>query len=78
MVTIRLEPNDTLVMLTDGITEARRRREFIDPETILQLARQGRGRSSLRAMAQTIMDGVKAFSGSSLRDDACLLLAQRQ
>jgi serine phosphatase RsbU (regulator of sigma subunit) len=80
----RLLPGDTLVLVTDGITEARRGRgksvAFLGYEGMSALARQALGHAappSLRAAAQAILDGARSFGGGSLSDDACVVLVRR-
>ncbi len=70
-----LAPGDTLLMITDGITEARQGREFLGYEGMIRLVEKAREAKALRAMGQAILDDTYAFGGGSLRDDACLLLA---
>lgn len=73
-----LRPGDTLLMVTDGIPEARRDGEFLGQEGMVDLARQALAAPTLRAMGQSILAGARAFARGSLRDDACLLLARRR
>jgi PAS domain S-box-containing protein len=75
---LRLTPGDTLLMVTDGITEARRGGEFLGYEGMVELAQQALAAPTLREMGQAILAGARAFAGGSLRDDACLLLARRR
>ncbi len=75
---LRLGRGDVLVMATDGVTEARRDREFLEYEGMTTLAKQGFTAASVRDMGRVILDGARAFAGGSLRDDACLLLARRR
>jgi PAS domain S-box-containing protein len=77
----RLAAGDILLLVTDGITEARRKRQFLGYEGMLDLARQHRASrkdATLRETGKAILEGAKAFAGSRLRDDACLLLARKQ
>jgi len=70
---------DTLILLTDGITEARRRGEFFGQEGLIEFARQGGAAAmTLRETGLFILNGARAFAGGMLRDDTCLLLAQRK
>ncbi len=73
-----LEHGDTLLMTTDGITEARRGREFLDTEGLRRLAQEAQPLGSLEQKAQSILAGARAFGGGSFRDDVCLVLARRQ
>jgi serine phosphatase RsbU (regulator of sigma subunit) len=83
-----LSPRDTLVMVTDGITEARRRAvppgtvrggaapEFFAYDGLTRVARQAASLRSLRQVGQTVLDAARLFAGGRLQDDACLLLAR--
>ena len=75
-VNFQLEAGDTLVLSTDGISEARRGREFLEMEGLMRLASLGCG-GTLKAMTDTILDGARKFGGGSLRDDASLVLVRR-
>lgn len=68
---------DVVLLATDGITEVRRGREFMDYEGMTRLARQSLSLPSLEAMGQAIVEGARAFGGGIFRDDVCLLLARR-
>ena len=76
-VTLTLFPGDTIIVATDGLTEARRGSDFLDYEGLMRLVEQARGQATLTEMGRAIMDGAQAFSGGALADDACLLLARR-
>jgi PAS domain S-box-containing protein len=83
--TVRLEPGDTLLLLTDGITEARRPSseahvgiDFLGLEGLVRLVRQAHEETkTVREMGRFILDGARAFGHGTLRDDACLLLVRR-
>jgi serine phosphatase RsbU (regulator of sigma subunit) len=73
-----LRAGDTLLMATDGITEARSpRREYLGYEGMVALAKDAAASPTLRHLGRAILDGARAFGGGSLHDDACLLLARR-
>lgn len=77
-VTVRhLEPGDAVLLITDGLTEARRGNEFLTFEGLTELAQHALHRASVPEAAQEILDGAKAFAKGKLHDDACLLLARR-
>ncbi len=76
--TLRLGVGDTVLIATDGITEARNREGFLGHEGMMQLARQALPLGSLRRIGQSILDGARAFARGPLKDDACLLLARRR
>jgi serine phosphatase RsbU (regulator of sigma subunit) len=78
----RLTPRDTLLLATDGLTEAREvapdgaRGAFLGYEGFARLAEQACPAPELDAMGRAILDGARAFTGGSLQDDVCLLLAR--
>ena len=72
-----LEAGDVLLLFTDGLTEARRGKDFLDYEGVTRLAQEARSSSAPGAMGNAILDGVRAFVGGPLQDDACLLVARR-
>ena len=72
-----LAHDDTVIIVTDGITEARRDGDFLDYEGLTRLAVESHGKASLSEMARSIIEGARAFTGGALADDACLLLARR-
>jgi serine phosphatase RsbU (regulator of sigma subunit) len=75
---VRLEPGDTTLLLTDGITEARNGSELLGYSALVQLARLALQAPSLQEGARAIVAGVRAFARGPLSDDACLLLARRR
>ena len=67
---------DTILMATDGITEARRGKEFLSYEGMVKLAEQHIGTSSsLEEEGRAIMNAARAFAGK-FQDDVCILLAR--
>ncbi len=81
-----LMPGDTLILVTDGITEARAPRSkappnlaFLEYEGMTALAKQGLAQPlpSLRDAGAVILNGARAFGGGALRDDACVVLVRR-
>lgn len=76
---LHLGPGDTLVMVTDGITEARREQgEQLSHAGMVSLARESLRAPSLEEAGQLILDGAHAHAGGSLTDDVCLILARRR
>jgi serine phosphatase RsbU (regulator of sigma subunit) len=82
-VPLHLKPGETLIFMTDGITEARalKTREypgirFLETTGAVALAQQVRETHTLRGMGEAILEGARAFAGGALHDDACVLLAR--
>ena len=86
----RLAPGD-LLLLTDGITEARRGGEFLGYAGLVEIARthaweraatpapggQTARAARLRQFGRAILDEAIEFAGGALHDDACLLLLEK-
>jgi len=86
---LRLAPGDTLLMATDGITEARRSgpNDLLGLAGLSELAHQAlqpSGRqpdttpSGLQQAANEIVEGARSFAHGAFRDDVCLLMARLQ
>ncbi len=75
--TRNLEAGDVLLLFTDGLTEARRGKDFLDYEGVTRLAQEAVSRNTPGGIGKAILDGVRAFAGGALQDDACLLIARR-
>ena len=75
------EPGETLLLATDGITEARSGMNFLGYEGMAALAGSRFSASAfptpVQEIAQTILEGAQEFAGGVLHDDACLLLIRR-
>ncbi len=79
---ITLLPGDTLLMVTDGITEARPGRDFLGIDSLSSLLQQAAPRETTKAIGEAILQGVQRFVSEPegtgcLSDDACLLGVQR-
>ena len=72
-----LAPGDAVILVTDGITEARRGRDFLDYDGMTRLAQSASAACPVHEIGRAVLEGARAFAGGSLSDDACLLLAQR-
>ena len=74
-----MEAGDTLAMVTDGVTEARRgRREFFGYEGFGDAIKKASGdAATLDTIAQSVVADAKVFAGGRLHDDVCLLVARR-
>jgi len=75
---MRLGPGETIIMATDGITEARRGYDFLGSDGLTALVEKAGPSLSLRDLTETLYKEALEFSGRGLNDDACLLLARCQ
>ncbi|MGH9432479.1 MAG: PP2C family protein-serine/threonine phosphatase [Terriglobia bacterium] len=75
---VAVEPGDTLLLFTDGVTEARNGAgdEFGEARLAELLGAIGSQRAE--AIAQKITDCVAGFADNALEDDATLLVLQRR
>ncbi len=67
-----LLPAETLVLYTDGVTEARREGEFLGEERLLKLLGK-MTRTPTSKLPQRLLDRVLDFSGGDLRDDTVIV-----
>lgn len=74
--TIDFHQGDVLVMMTDGLTEARREGQFLFHEGVLALLPEALGQPTLREAGLAVLDGVRAYCRNDMRDDACLVLVR--
>ncbi|MGO8671507.1 MAG: SpoIIE family protein phosphatase [Capsulimonadaceae bacterium] len=74
----QLLPGDLLVLVTDGITEARLGSSFYGYDGMVKQAEAAAGLASATDIASSILESAHAFAGGSLRDDACVLVARYQ
>lgn len=73
---LTMERDDLLVMTTDGITEARRGREFFGSERFMEVS-AGIGSSLTASEAGAmIIAKTREFAGEYFRDDVCVLTAK--
>jgi len=70
----RLEPDDVLVLVTDGVTEARRGSEMFGETGTLGALERLRGTPVCR-LPEALLAEVVAFAGGALRDDVVILCA---
>ena len=71
-----IEPGDIIVMVTDGITEARSGKQFFGFERVLDTVRSRSRTGSVHDIAAALLKGAKDFAGDRLTDDACVVTAQ--
>jgi sigma-B regulation protein RsbU (phosphoserine phosphatase) len=74
---LQLEPDDTLVLFSDGISEAENPDEELYGVSRLRDALAGQQNTPLDSLKQIVLDSVEAFSrGASQSDDMTLLFAR--
>ena len=74
---LRLEPGDTILAYTDGVTEAMDPEQALySGERLLETVRPLAG-TSPRALVEAVGDSVKAFANGALQSDDVTLLAVR-
>lgn len=77
-LSLPFDEGDTLLIATDGLTEARAGGEFLGYEGLVRLATEAAAHEcSLHEMGQSILERTREFAQGSLHDDACLILVQR-
>ncbi len=69
---VNLEKNDTLIIFTDGLIEARRNKELFGEERIIKILQQG-SRYSLDELVDSMLASAKTFAGGRLRDDVAIV-----
>ena len=74
---LSLLPGDGLLLVTDGITEARAADDFFGYEGLARTANEAAARGALGEVGKAVMDAARRFAGGKLQDDACLLLVRR-
>lgn len=65
-------------MATDGITEARREKDFLGVEGMVGLVEAAGAASTVAEMIHAIYNGARQFANGRLTDDVCLLVARRE
>ncbi|GAA5116722.1 hypothetical protein GCM10023320_17680 [Pseudonocardia adelaidensis] len=68
----RVDPGDTLLVYTDGVTERRRGREQFGAERLLTVAARAAGRPAVQVVG-AVREAVERFSTEPLDDDVALL-----
>jgi serine phosphatase RsbU (regulator of sigma subunit) len=71
-----LEPDDSLVLYTDGITERRDTTRMFGQEGLRRTLQRMAG-ASAASLAQEVQRAAQSFVDSDLRDDLALLVARR-
>ncbi|HVK04874.1 MAG TPA: PP2C family protein-serine/threonine phosphatase [Armatimonadaceae bacterium] len=77
--TVRLEPGDGLLLFTDGLTEARAEetRAFLDVPGVKRYLDDVCGIHPPEAVADALLEVVRAYAGEQLSDDTALLWIAR-
>ncbi len=68
----RLDPGDTLLLYTDGVTERRRGREQFGSDRLLEVAGNAAGAPAGQLVA-AVREAVERFSGAALDDDVAMV-----
>jgi sigma-B regulation protein RsbU (phosphoserine phosphatase) len=74
-VAVRLEPGDSLLLYTDGVTEARRGREFYGEHRLLSALEERRGVSA-SDLASGLVAEIVDFQAGIPRDDIAVVVIQ--
>lgn len=72
-VDLELAPGDTLVLFTDGVTEARRGRELFGEERLVATLQQERA-AVVEALAERVVSEVLSFQSGVAADDIAVLV----
>lgn len=72
---IELRPGDCLLIMTDGILQAGRRREEFGYRRLIAMVETA-GQQSAQALASRIVDSVAAFCSGRFEDDASLIVVK--
>ena len=70
----RLDPGNTLLLYTDGVTEARGAAGFYGPDRLLDLA--SRGAAGATELTEALLQDVMEFQGGNPRDDIALVVVR--
>ena len=76
--TVPFQSGDTILLWTDGLSEARRGKEFLGTEGVEEIVRQSQSAPTLKEVGQQILAHAREFAGGHLQDDACLVLVRRR
>ena len=67
---------DTLLMLTDGVSEARDGREFFGEERIASIVRRHH-EDEPQVLCKSLLDAASEFSAGALHDDVTIMAIRR-
>lgn len=74
--TVQLEPDDMVVMMTDGVTEGRTDEGFIEREVIFELIEEKKGEPA-QEIVQYVYDELERMQNAELRDDFTLVIYKK-
>ena len=74
---VEVAAGDTVLLATDGLTEARRGREVFGFDGLQVQAAALLPDRPLRDAGQALIESVRGWAGDAFQDDACVLLARR-
>ena len=75
-IVLTLEPGEALVLYTDGVTEARRKREQFGTARLLETVEASAGLDA-DGIAGHLLDAVQEFQGGTGDDDVAILVLRR-
>jgi len=71
-----IRPGDAVIMVTDGITEARSGNNFFGIEHLTETLNSTTPSDSVNKIAEAVLRNARQFEGGQLKDDACIIVAQ--
>jgi len=75
-VAVDLAPGDALILVTDGVTEARRDNEQFGEQGVLDcLASVGPG-ATAASLASAVVDAATAYAGGDTDDDTAVVVVR--
>lgn len=72
----RLDPGDTVVVYTDGVTEARSNSDLFGLEGVERVLRENKGKEPA-SIRDALLDAVRSWSHNHLRDDIGIIVFRR-
>ena len=67
---------DIVLMVTDGITEARNAEDMFGFDRMIQCVEQNANTPDIQEIGRLLLSTAKEFAGGKLHDDACILIAR--
>jgi serine phosphatase RsbU (regulator of sigma subunit) len=74
---VSFAPGDTIILATDGLTEARQGYDFFCQDGVIEIVKATCQARKPREMADAMLSGARSFAGGQLQDDACIVVVQR-